>query len=127
MKRFITNIFATTGVSLVLLALAALYLKAEVLLLVSVFQVFILNILIHLLILLLRQLEWKFFVLQVLLEIIMIESLTLSIGWLFHWNQPLMLIFIGLLVYGMSQGLNLFELNQEVQEINQLIQQRKRR
>ena len=95
--------------------------------LVSVFQVFILNILIHLLILLLRQLEWKFFVLQVLLEIIMIESLTLSIGWLFHWNQPLMLIFIGLLVYGMSQGLNLFELNQEVQEINQLIQQRKRR
>lgn len=127
MKRFITNIFATTGVSLVLLALVALYLKAEVLLLVSVFQVFILNILIHLLILLLRQLEWKFFVLQVLLEIIMIESLTLSIGWLFHWNQPLMLIFIGLLVYGMSQGLNLFELNQEVQEINQLIQQRKRR
>ncbi len=127
MRRFITNIFATTGVSLVLLALAALYLKAEVLLLVSVFQVFILNILIHLLILLLRQLEWKFFVLQVLLEIIMIESLTLSIGWLFHWNQPLMLIFIGLLVYGMSQGLNLFELNQEVQEINQLIQQRKRR
>ena len=127
MKRFITNIFATTGVSLVLLALAALYLKAEVLLLVSVFQVFILNILIHLLILLLRQLEWKFFVLQVLLEIIMIESLTLSIGWLFPWKQPLMLIFIGLLVYGMSQGLNLFELNQEVQEINQLIQQRKRR
>lgn len=125
MKKWLVNVFATTGVSLLLLTLAALYLKAEWLLLVSIFQVFFLNGVIQLIILVIRQLEWRSFKVQVLVEIITIEGLTIGLGWLFHWNQPLMLILIGFAVYMISQVLDLFDLSQEAREINLLIKKRR--
>ncbi|MGT2930312.1 hypothetical protein ACVR1G_08820 [Streptococcus dentasini] len=125
MKKWLVNVFATTGVSLLLLTLAALYLKAEWLLLVSIFQVFFLNGLIQLLVLFIRKLEWESFMLQVLVEIVAIEGLTMGMGWLFHWNQPWMFLLIGIAVYVISQVLDLFDLSQEAREINLLIKNRR--
>ena len=58
MRKAVTNFFATTGISLILLSLFALYFQAHWLLLVTIFQVFLVNILIHLA-LLTRQ-KWEF-------------------------------------------------------------------
>lgn len=127
MKKWFINVFATTGLSLLLVALVALCLGAHWLYLVSIFQVLLLNILIHLTILATRQLALTSFLWQALLDIAVIEGLTGLLGLVFNWNQWLMLVLIGLIMYAVSQILDLFDLNQEAKEINELIQKRQHR
>ncbi|MGT2948743.1 hypothetical protein [Streptococcus devriesei] len=127
MKKWFINVFATTGLSLLLVALVALCLGAHWLYLVSIFQVLLLNILIHLTILATRQLALTSFLWQALLDIAVIEGLTGLLGLVFNWNQWLMLVLIGLIMYAVSQILDLFDLNQEAKEINDLIQKRQHR
>lgn len=127
MKKWFINVFATTGLSLLLVALVALCLGAHWLYLVSIFQVLLLNILIHLTILATRQLALTSFLWQALLDIAVIEGLTGLLGLVFNWNQWLMLVLIGLIMYAVSQVLDLFDLNQEAKEINELIQKRQHR
>ncbi|MGT2924468.1 hypothetical protein ACVR0O_04595 [Streptococcus caviae] len=127
MKKWSINIFATTGLSLLLVALVALCLGAHWLYLVSVFQVLLLNILIHLTILATHRLALTSFLWQALLDIAVIEGLTGLLGLVFNWNQWLMLVLIGLIMYAVSQILDLFDLNQEAKEINELIQKRQHR
>lgn len=127
MKKLLTHIFASTGISLIVLAVAALLLKAHWLLLVTIFQVLLVNILIHLSLLAKKKFELKSAVISSLLDIIIIEGILFVSSKPFDWNADgWVLLLIGFLVYMASQALDLFDLSQEAQEINALIKRRRR-
>ncbi|EMB88740.1 hypothetical protein [Streptococcus mutans] len=126
MRKAVTNFFATTGISLILLSLFALYFQAHWLLLVTIFQVFLVNILIHLVLLTRQKWEFQQELVGSLLDLVIIEGIIYSLSFPFHWNASLwVLLSIGLIIYLISRLLDLFYLGQEAQEINSLIKKRR--
>ena len=126
MRKAVTNFFATTGISLILLSLFALYFQAHWLLLVTIFQVFLVNILIHLALLMRQKWEFQQELVGSLLDLVIIEGIIYSLSFPFHWNASLwVLLSIGLIIYLTSRLLDLFYLGQEAQEINSLIKKRR--
>ena len=126
MRKAVTNFFATTGISLILLSLFALYFQAHWLLLVTIFQVFLVNILIHLALLTRQKWEFQQELVGSLLDLVIIEGFIYSLSFPFHWNASLwVLLSIGLIIYLISRLLDLFYLGQEAQEINSLIKKRR--
>ena len=126
MRKAVTNFFATTGISLILLSLFALYFQAHWLLLVTIFQVFLVNILIHLALLTRQKWEFQQELVGSLLDLVIIEGIIYSLSFPFYWNASLwVLLSIGLIIYLISRLLDLFYLGQEAQEINSLIKKRR--
>lgn len=126
MRKAVTNFFATTGISLILLSLFALYFQAHWLLLVTIFQVFLVNILIHLALLTRQKWEFQQELVGSLLDLVIIEGIIYILSFPFHWNASLwVLLSIGLIIYLISRLLDLFYLGQEAQEINSLIKKRR--
>lgn len=127
MKKFIVNIFATTGISLLLLSITALFFHAQCIYLQTVFQVLGTNIMVHFGLFFLNKLEVKYAVFEIFLNITLILVMLFLFGSVFHWytSTPIwVLIIMGILIYIASIILNLLCMQQEAQEINALIKKR---
>ncbi len=125
MKRGFTNIFATTGLSLILLSIIATFYSAEFLCIKTVFQVFLLNVVVHLIFLLMYKIEIKYLVAEAALEIILTVAVSLLFGAVFNWytSTPLfVLVLMSMAIYVISIVLNILHMKQEANEINELIQ-----
>lgn len=125
MKKLIVNIFAITGISLTLLSIIALFFQAEWLNILTVPQVLSANAIIYLGITLLRTLELKYFIINILLENTLIAAVLVSFGSVFNWftSTPVwLLVSMGVVIYFISLLLDLLHMKQEAQEINSLIQ-----
>ncbi len=128
MKKFMINAFATTGISLIMLSFVALAFHAKCIYLETVFQVFVVNVLSHLLIILIRKMDFRSNCLEMTLELISLESELLIFGWLFHWFTSVsvaILVIMGGMIYVISLFLNLLQMRQAAKEINSLIQKRR--
>ena len=122
MKKGVINIFATTGLSLVLLSIIARLYDAEFLCVKTVFQVFLLNVVMHLI---LYKIEIKYLAIEVAIEIVLTVVLSLLFGTIFNWytSTPLfVLVFMSIAIYVISIVLNILHMKQEADEINELIQ-----
>ena len=129
-KKFIVNLFATTGISLVLLATIALFYKAEALYIPTLFQTLGANLVIHLCLLLLHRLELKNLILETSLDISVVIITLTVFGAVFNWftSTPVwILIVMSFIMYGISLLLNLMSMKKEAEEINALIQRRNRK
>lgn len=127
MKKFVINVLATTGLSLILLSIIALFYEAEYLCLQTVFQVFGANAVLHFGFLLLRKLEMKRLLVETFSAIAMIIILLILCGFLFDWfsSTPVwILIPLGFVIYFVSAMLNLIGMRQDAWEINMLIRKR---
>lgn len=127
MKKFVINVLATTGLSLVLLSVIALFYQAEYLCLQTVFQVFGANAVLHFGFLLLRKLEMKRFLVETFSAIAMSIILLILCGFLFDWfsSTPVwILIPMGFVIYIVSAVLDLISMRQDAREINLLIRKR---
>ncbi len=125
MKRGFTNIFATTGLSLILLSIIATFYSAEFLCVKTVFQVFLLNAVVHLIFLLMYKIEIKYLAAETALEIILTVAVSLLFGAVFNWytSTPLfVLVLMSMAIYVISIVLNILHMRQEANEINELIQ-----
>ena len=130
MKTFAINVLTTTGLSLVLLSVIALFFQAQCIFLQTVFQILWANIIFHFGFLLISKLEMKRPFAELFLNIAMIITLLLVFGSLFDWfsSTPVwILIPMGLVIYLISAVLQLFRMRQDAQEINTLIRERKER
>lgn len=130
MKKFAINVLTTTGLSLVLLSVIALFFQAQCIFLQTVFQILWANIIFHFGFLLISKLEMKRPFAELFLNIAMIITLLLVFGSLFDWfsSTPVwILIPMGLVIYLISAVLQLFRMRQDAQEINTLIRERKER
>lgn len=129
MKRNIVNVFATTGISILLLSIVALFYKAEYLYLKTVFQVLGVNIIVHLGLVLIQKLPIKYALLKTVLDVILITGTLLVFGALFDWftSTPVwVLVIMGIVMYMLSLFLDLLQMKKEAQEINELIRKRKK-
>mgnify|MGYP003583675961 CR=1 FL=1 len=126
MKKMLTNIFATTGFSLVLLTVIAVFFKVQWLLLITIFQVLLANILIHLSLLIRQKWELQSVFLAAVTDIVIINGIVFLLSKVFSWNVGnWVLLLIGSVLYLISRLLDLFYLNQEAREINLLIRKRR--
>lgn len=127
MKKILTNIFATTGFSLILLAVIAVFFGVQWLLLITLFQVLLANVLIHLSLFIRQKWELQSVFLATVTDIVIINGIVFLLSAVFSWNVGnWVLLLIGLMVYLISCLLDLFYLNQEAHEINLLIRRRHR-
>lgn len=127
MKKFVINVLATTGLSLILLSVIALFYQAEYLYLQTVFQILVANAVLHFGFLLIRKPELKWPLAETFLSIAMIIILLIVCGFLFDWfsSTPVwILIPMGFVIYLVSTVLDLIGMKQDAQEINMLIKQR---
>lgn len=127
MKRNIVNVFATTGISILLLSIVALFYKAEYLYLKTVFQVLGVNIIVHLGLVLIQKLPIKYALLKTALDVILITGALLAFGVLFDWftsTPAWVLVIMGIVMYMLSLLLDLLQMKKEAQEINELIRKR---
>ena len=124
MKKNVVNILATTGISLLLLSIVALFFHASCIYLETVFQAFCINIITHLGIMIIQKLEFRLIFTEIMLEIIFIVCELLVFGRLFQWFTSLsflLLVFMGVVIYIISHFFDLLEMKQEAKEINLLI------
>lgn len=125
MKKGVIHIFATTGISLVLLAIIATLYSAQFLCVKTVFQVFLVNVVAHLILLLMYKIEIKYFAVEVAVEIVLTVALSLLFGAIFNWyiSTPLfVLVLMSIAIYMISIILNILHMKREADEINKLIQ-----
>lgn len=125
MKKWLINVFATTGISLILLSIVAALYKAEFICVETVFQVFGVNLIAHLILMLMSKTEIKHFAIKAAIEIFLIVALSMLFGAVFNWytSTPLfVLIPMSIAIYVISIVLNILHMKRQADEINRLIQ-----
>jgi hypothetical protein len=116
---------ATTGASLVLLAMIAMSYQGSAIFLGSIFQTLAVNFCIHAGLLLMRRFESQYYLVEVGLELGYILVLVVLFGTVFDWysSAPLWVwIMLGCAVYVIGGLIGVFRIKNDVDIINQLIQ-----
>lgn len=130
MRKFFVNIFATTGISFLLLSMIAFFFQAKCIYLETAFQILGANIVVHFGLVVLSKIELKYAIVEFFLHIIMILSVMIVFGSVFNWftSTPIgVLVTMGFVIYIVSAILNLFSMKRDAQEINALIKKRDRK
>lgn len=130
MRKFILNVMATTGISLIVLSTVALCYQASWLRIDGVFQVLLVNLLIHFGIGFLGKIDYTYLLLEPVLQIGYMLAVVLVCGAVFDWYQNLpvwCLVLMTAVIYVTGLVLSAFSILGEVKSINQLLEQRKDR
>jgi len=125
MKKMILNIMATTGITLVVLALVATYYGGTLICISSVFQALVLNIAIYVGIYLLNRFEYHYPILETGVKLIYILVLVLTSGWIFGWYDNLsglVLVLMTIVIFCVCLCLDTMRLIDDVKAINVLIE-----
>ncbi len=128
MQRLIKNTLATTGLTLITLALVATCFQGECIFIRTVYECLLVNILIQVGMIFLQNVESKYFIVEVLLQNGYILTILILAGFLFHWyrSTPIwVLILMGIVIYFISSFINLFRLNEDIAYINKQLKERK--
>ncbi len=125
MKTLIKNIFATTGLTLLVLGGVATAFGGKYLFISSVFESLLVNVLIHLGLLVISKFESRYYLLEILYEVAYVFLVLIPAGYLFGWysTTPLWIVVImGVVVYAMGCFVSIFRVTSDVKEINRQIQ-----
>jgi len=129
MKRMILNILATTGVTLVVLAIVALCHGGTVLFIRAVFEALGLNTVIYAGIYVMNRFEYRYPILETGLKLVYVLALVLTSGWIFGWYANLSAWVLGgmaIVIFGICVCLDTLNLIDEVKTINGLLEQDKK-
>ncbi|MGL5437980.1 MAG: hypothetical protein ACRDBO_21805 [Lachnospiraceae bacterium] len=128
MKKMIINIMASTGITLVVLAIIGTLFGAKFLFISSVFQSLGANIVIHLGFLLTRKFESKYTVLDITLDIGYTIIVLIVFGAVFDWftnGTPIwVLVIMAVLIYLLGLLMSLFRMREDISTINKLLRMR---
>ena len=125
MKKIILNILATTGISLVALALVATCYDATLICIDTVFQVLGINVIIYIGLYFMDFVEYRYPILETGLKLIYIIALVLISGFLFGWYNNLssaVLVLMTIAIFVVCVFLDAISLLGEVKSINVLIE-----
>jgi len=131
----IVTIFTTTGLALVILALINLVVPMSIPFSTNVIQIFVANIVIHLGLLLTKKFESQYIFLEALLDVVYTIAVLVFFGWVFDWFyvwfspliQILILTSMAIFIYMIASHLKLARIRDEVNEINKLLKERKKK
>lgn len=121
LKKLVQNCLATTGLTLVILAVIASLYQAKCLFVSSVYQSLIVNIIIHLGLILLQKYESKYYVIEFIVNIGYVLGILIAFGFLFKWynSMPLWVVsLMGIVVYLFSCIFSIFKINDDISFIN---------
>ena len=124
MKKMILNIMATTGITLVVLALVATCYGGTVIFISAVFQALVLNIAIYAGIYILNRFEYRYPILETGLKLSYVLALVLTSGYFWGWYDNLsvlVLAFMTIVIFAVCVFLDTISLKDEVEAINLLI------
>lgn len=127
MKKISINILCSTAITLLILAILGVVSGAQFLLINSVFQSFIVNIVIHIGLLFTHRFESSYAILEFMLDIGYMEVVVIIFGAIFNWydSTPIwVLVIMTTIIYIVGVFLNMVQMRQEVEEINDLLQKR---
>ena len=130
MKRIITNMMATTGISIIVLAvIVRIWLTGyDLYFTFAALQTFGANIVIHLGIWFTQRLEIKYMALEVILDIIYTSIVLIGFGLAFDWfiiTPVWMLILMATFINLLALFLNMARIRKEANTINDLLKKRK--
>ncbi|MDO5575172.1 MAG: hypothetical protein Q4G60_14470 [bacterium] len=128
MKKMLNNIFSTTGICIVVIALTGLCYGGSLICISTILSVLGANILIHLGMLLTRRFESDYAILEYLLDFAYIAVIIVSFGAVFQWFESLpiwMTLIIGAAVYAICILLDQIRVRQDMNEINAILLERK--
>ena len=126
MKKMVINIAATTGITLVVLAVVALCYNATLICISSVFQALFLNVLIYIGLYVLEHFEYLYPVLETGIKLLYVMALVLVIGSMFGWYEYIsaaVLCLMTAIIFSVCVCLDMIRLMDEVKEINSLLKQ----
>ena len=124
MRKIMLNIMATTGITLVVLAMVAVCYGGTLICISTVFQALLLNIVIYVGIYILDYFEYRYSILDTGIKLIYVIAAALFSGLLFDWyaNLPLvMLIVMTVVIFGVCLCLDMLSIRDEVKTINRLL------
>ena len=127
MKKFVLHVMATTGITEIVLSVVALCFKASWLRIDGVFQSLLVNVAMHMGILLLSKVEYRYPVVEAILKVGCTLLIVLAGGWLFDWYayMPIWcLVLMTVIVYVLGVGLGVISMLEEVKSINALLEKR---
>ncbi len=125
MKKIILNIMATTGISLVALALIATLYDGTLICIDTVFQVLGLNVVIYIGLYFMEYIEYRYAILETGLKLLYVIMLVLISGLIWGWynNLPaVVLIFMAIGIFVICVCLDVISMLGEVKRINVLIE-----
>lgn len=128
MKKISINILCSTAITLLILATLGVVSGAQFLLINSVFQSFIVNIVIHIGLLFTHKFESSYAILEYMLDIGYMEAVVIIFGAIFNWydSTPIwVLAIMTTIIYIVVVFLNMVQIREEVEKINELLQKRK--
>ncbi len=121
MKNLIKNILATTGLTVIMLAIIGTIYGAQLLCISSIYQLLLVNVIIHLGLLLVQKLESPYYLIEILWQFFYVLLVLIPAGYLFDWysSTPLWIVVImGIVMYTFSCVMNIFKINSNVAIIN---------
>jgi uncharacterized membrane protein YjfL (UPF0719 family) len=127
MKKTVENIMATTGITLVILALIGTLFGARLLFISSVFQSLGANIVIHLGFIFTGRFESKYPILESLLDISYTIVVLIIFGAIFRWytSTPVwILVIMAVVIYLFGCLIGMFRIREDIKIINELLQNR---
>jgi hypothetical protein len=130
MKTIIKNIFATTGMTLLVLSLIAIAYGGKLLCIRTVFESLFVNILINVGLIFVNRIESKYYFIEILYEIAYVLLIILPSGFLFGWYAAIPLWIIALMsvaIYSVSCFINIFRVTSDVEDINRQIKSMKQK
>ena len=125
MKKMILNIMATTGITLVVLAIVGLCYDATVIFISAVFQALFLNISIYIGLYIMERFEYKYPIVETGLKLVYVLALVLASGWIFGWYANMSVVVLWMMtivIFGICVFLDTVSLIDEVKDINGLIE-----
>ncbi|WP_343248754.1 hypothetical protein [Diplocloster hominis] len=129
MKKQIKNFLATTGLSLILLAVVAKLYQARFLCIETVFQAAVANVVIHAGMIALKRFESAYYLVEIAVELSYMLAVLVGFGWLFQWysSTPLwVLVLLGISVYFIGSLIDIFRIRTDVDAINRELDLRKK-
>ena len=124
MKKLILNIMATTGITLVVLAIVGLCYEATVLFISAVFQALLLNVAIYIGLYILDYFEYRYPIVETGLKLLYVLVLVLIWGRMFQWYGNMSvgtLLTMTVIIFSLCVGLDTISLRNQVKDINGLL------
>lgn len=128
MKKFIIDIMATTGISLVMLSLFAILNGAVFLCISSVFETLMANIVIHFGLIVTGKFESKYPILDSFLDVSFIVVVLIVFGKIFYWNSSTpvwILIIMAVIIYIIGCIIGTLYVRKDIKTINELLKKKK--
>jgi len=127
MKNIITNIMATTGLAVIVLAALVSALGFELYFTRTVLLIFAANIVVHLGLMLTRKFESKYLALEVLLDMAYTSAVLIIFGIAFDWfgaTPVIILVAMAAAIQLVAVFLNIAHIKGETNTINKLLKKR---